>query len=328
MKKLRNVIAIVILFALLTFNCFAESFGAGEYTPSGASIESGGNVILDSLSGDTVRLEKNIASEIKSVLGENGGTVNISVSVNPTYKESESGNISVLIALNSKGSSSGGFVLSAEEAKSSTQTLTVTIKGIDKEKLESLHIGNTSVTGTPATSTPTPEESTTPTASSDTTPTPTHTATPETDKKTATPDTTVKPTNSSSGYVYERTNDPYSDKDRVTNAPPSIVEDVDISGLDIANPVQDAETPEPALEQFKEKVSNDPATGLIVLFVVLLLLLGADIGAIIWRKKLGFSGLINGGIAHRKVRDDLFDDPKDGVVEEKKEDRFDQDLDR
>ena len=63
----------------------------------------------------------------------------------------------------------------------------------------------------------------------------------------------------------------------------------------------------------EKNFNNSPVTGLIILFVVLVLLLAADIFVIIYRKKMGYETMINNGISRRKVRDDLCDYPEDAL---------------
>lgn len=80
---------------------------------------------------------------------------------------------------------------------------------------------------------------------------------------------------------------------------------------DIATPVPEA-TPVPTPVPQKG-FNNSPVTGLIILFVVLVLLLAADIFVILYRKRMGYETMINNGISRRKVRDDLCDYPEDAL---------------
>ncbi len=72
-------------------------------------------------------------------------------------------------------------------------------------------------------------------------------------------------------------------------------------------------TPVPTPVPNEKNFNNSPATGLIILFVVLVLLLAADIFVILWRKRMGYETMINNGISRRKVRDDLCDYPEDAL---------------
>jgi hypothetical protein len=51
-----------------------------------------------------------------------------------------------------------------------------------------------------------------------------------------------------------------------------------------------------------------------ILFLVLVILLAADIVLIIWRKNMGYEERVNNGITRRKVRDDLVDIPE-GIID-------------
>ncbi len=318
MRKLRIfafITALVLAVTVFSFSVGAASLSPSEFTVSGASFN--GNVATaENISSGTIRLEKNIASIARSLLGTAGGVLDISLSVDPTYKQDEGGNVSYTIALDNNGSS-GEFTLTEDDMSRSGLSLVITVTNVDASKLESLRVSNISITGTPnATPTPSPSPSPTP-EDEDPSPSASASASPSASAGTAnspTPTATSKP---NSGSKTEPTNDTYNDRNKVTNPPPTIVGDVDISDIDLATPVPEPATPTPDAS-FSDKVSNDPALGLIILFAVLLLLLAADIVAIIWRKKLGFSGLINGGVARRRVRDDLVDipDPTDAPIED------------
>ncbi len=297
----------VLIITVFSLSVNATDLSPSEFSVSGASFN-GNTASAENISSGTIRLEKNIASIARSILGAGGGKLNVSLSVTPTYKPEEDGKITYTIALDNNGSS-GEFTLTADDVARSGLSLVITILNVDASKLESIRVSNISITGTPnATPTPTEttsatpdEESPSPTASASASPS---SSTGATDKPTATPQATKKPSSGS-----EPTKDTYNDKNKVTNPPPTIVDNVDISDIDLSTPVPEPETPAPDDTSFSNKVSNDPSFGLIILFVVLLLLLAADITVIILRKKLGFSGLINGGVARRRVRDDLVDIP-------------------
>lgn len=157
--------------------------------------------------------------------------------------------------------------------------------------------------------TPTPDENETPTPEitpdENETPTPDENETP-TPKITPDENETPKPTKKPS-IVSEPTKDLYDSSNRVTNAPPTMAPDVALPD-ELATPVPEGETPAANENSGGSLLSDDPSAGLMILFAILLLLLALDVAVILWRKNLGFSGLLNGGIAHRHVEDSMRSD--------------------
>lgn len=306
MKLLKKTAA---LFAVVTVLAVCATVNADGYEPvytvTGA-VKGSDGIYLINEGAERVTFENEIKPENfdKNTM-DFGGTVTVKVTA---FAFDESGNAVPIGQKTSLNGQSGETQASAHVKKGESALLKITVNvngNAVKIKLSSVTI-NCKADATP---TPTAEEPT---------PSPTPTPTPaETEKPTPTP--TRKPS-----VIYEPTKDPYNGEGRVTNPPPTMPENVSTDNLATQQPTQ---VPASTAETLKTKVNNDPAVGIAVFFCILLLLLAADIAVIIWRKKLGFTSLVNGGVSRRKIGEDLCDYPDDDGSQHYGDDSFDNDLD-
>ncbi len=314
MKRLKFLLVFLTVFSVLFVTVSAKTIST-SYSISGAS-KSGSTLTIDD-GADALKISAEIDSGYLGELESAGGKLSITVPLNIV-----GGTVHYQISVSSGGSTlvrtsglSATVEVSASQVASGVE-VTIVALGISKESVQSATLSNLSISCTPnATATP------------DATATPTHSATPTASTSAsaspkATPNTTAtaKPNSNGNGSGYERTNDPYDGSKRVTNPPPSMSGDLDINENDIATQAPDEPTSAP--ENVSTKINTDPTFGLILLFVILFLFLAVDIVIIIWRKKLGFWQLINGGVAKRKVAENLCDNPEDFIEEGAVEQQF------
>lgn len=315
MKKITfKLLAAATVFAM----CFASALNISAVNPASVKFTATG------ATGDGKTWVANaqsvtLSADITEFLNEDtknyGGKVTVTVEASALDKEGSTVDFSQKISVN--GNAGGGTTktVTVEKGDKVELSVTFTVGTIDGEdKTWGLTLKEVDVE---CSSNATPEPSETPT------PTPTATDGADTPTPTLTPTPTAVPTKKPT-VTAEPTKDPYTGENRVTNAPPTLDPNIDVGEIATMQPTE--EPTETDSTGTASRVNNDPTFGFIVLFSVLIVLLGADIAAIIWRKKMGYGGEINGGVVKRKIGADLCDYP-DGN-EPIGEDSFDNDLDK
>lgn len=315
MKKLKTAaLAVCMLFAVLVLSIQAAPLNNLNFTATGGEATSSGGTYTLTAKEGSASMRADISKEVKALLGETGGTLAIRCQVSVTGNE-EACSVDMTcagITQNEDFSQNGGsknislskIKISAEDAAESSFSLS--FKGSGLSEGSKITVRSIELTGTPAEVTPSPssspsdggESTPTPTATPTVSPTPSHTA-PSTPNPTAQP--TKKP-----GVSYEPTKDTWTNNGKVTNAPPT--PPVDIGNIDdISTPVAES-TPEPQNNSGMTSGSSINK-GLIILFSVLILLLGADIAAIFIRKRYAPASLSSGALSvHRNIHSDSSDE--------------------
>ncbi len=348
MKKFKVLFAVcAIVLSVLTVFSLSTSAASVQirpenFSPTNANIDSDGN-ISSIAQNRSVVLKQNIKSDVKQVLGGANGTVTFSFELESADNSALTTSIYFFNA-NETAVFANTITkeITAQQQESDIMvTITIGINSTADLANLNLKIKNITLSGTPD-ATPSP----TPTQSAGTSPSPTPSGSPDGDEASpsvspsgspsASPSATAEaPTPSPTptkipGIIYEPTKDPYIDNN-VTNPPPTLDPSININPDELATPVPE-DPSSPSIEDVPQKdFSNDSETGLIILFTVLFVLLGIDIAAIIWRKKMGYDNIVNGGISRRKVRDDLYDYPDDDGTrydfDDSFKDQFDNELD-
>lgn len=302
MKLLKKISAVFAVAAVMASSMAVSAGYNLMYTVTGAKKEN------DAYTVDEGAKQVVFETEIKDeYYDENtrefGGSVTVKVTASAVDEEEKP------VSVGQKTSLNGQSGETAKVKKGESVMLKITVTLPENAGKVKIRLSEASIScHADATPTPTEEPSPTPT----TTATSTATAKP-------TPTPTKKPS-----VVYEPTKDPYNDAGRVTNPPPTMPDNVSTDNLATQQPT---EVPTATGETVKTKVNNDPAFGIAFFFGILILLLAADIAVIIWRKKMGFTNLINGGVSRRKIGEDLCDYPDDDGTKPHGDDSFDNDLD-
>lgn len=251
-----------------------------------------------------VTVTADISTLAKNALGENGGKLKVEITHNAPREAGVTYGIII----------SPGSNINPEDE---VIKVTITFNVQDKSKLTDFQITSAFLTATPATVSaspsaspssslePSPSGSIEPSESPTLEPSPTATnaITEPTSEPTKRPTTTPEPTK-----------DNYTSNSQ-TQAPPtlSLPPEVTINPDELATPVPGATTVS------ENKISRSPSLSFIILFLVLILLLAADLFLIYWRKQMGYGTLINNGISRRTVRDDLVDYPENAEASDLEE---------
>lgn len=308
MKLLKRISALFAVAAIVTLGINVNAAGyKPDYSVSGAVKENDGYTVNSG--AEQVTFEAEIKPEwYDDNTREFGGTVTVKVTASAVDESGKAVSIGQKTSLNGQA---GETQAAAKVKKGEAATLRITVTLQSSTEKIKIKLSDASISCR-ADATPSPTKEPTPT------PTDSHTATPTATAK-VTPTPTKKPSVS-----YEPTKDPYSDAGRVTNPPPTMPDNVSTDNLATQQPT---EVPSATEETIKTKVNNDPAFGITVFFIILILLLAADIAVIVWRRKMGFTNLINGGVSRRKIGEDLCDYPDDDGSLHHGDDSFDNDLD-
>ena len=305
MKLLKKISAVFAVAAVMASSMAVSAGYNLMYTVTGAKKENDAYTVDEG--AKQVVFENEIKDEYYDEnTREFGGSVTVKVTASAVDEEGNPVSVGQKTSLNGQ---SGETSATAKVKKGESAILKITVTLPENAGKVKIRLSEASIS-CHADASPTPTEEPSPT------PTPTATST-ATAKPTPTP--TKKPS-----VVYEPTKDPYNDAGRVTNPPPTMPDNVSTDNLATQQPT---EVPTATGETLKTKVNNDPAFGIAVFFGILILLLAADIAVIIWRKKMGFTNLINGGVSRRKIGEDLCDYPDDDGTKPHGDDSFDNDLD-
>lgn len=305
MKLLKKISAVFAVAAVIASSMAVSAGYNLMYTVTGAKKEN------DAYTVDEGAKQVVFETEIKDeYYDENtrefGGSVTVKVTASAVDEEEKPVSFGQKTNLNGQ---SGETSATAKVKKGESVMLKITVTLPENAGKVKIRLSEASIS-CHANASPTPTE--------EPSPTPTTTAT-----STATAKPTPTPTKKPS-VVYEPTKDPYNEAGRVTNPPPTMPDNVSTDNLATQQPT---EVPTATGETVKTKINNDPAFGIAVFFGILILLLAADIAVIIWRKKMGFTSLVNGGVSRRKIGEDLCDYPDDDGTKPHGDDSFDNDLD-
>ena len=312
MKRIKVIFAILAVLIMLLPVISAEAVSTTVNVSATFSGE-------DVLNNNTVVFRKDITSDVVRLVGEYGGSLNVS---NVTYNADQGAYVDWRATINPQNPD-------YEDLKNSV-TLEIVFTVGNKEALSMLQITGFVLSGTPneapsltptATPTATATDGATPSATDGASPSATDGASPSatdgaspsaTDgaspsaTELASPTNTVTATPTKRPSLVEPTKDTYT-PNHETQAPPTIPPQVTIDPSTLSTPVPELVDPTDAP---KKSMANDPVVGLMILFLVLVILLAADITLIIWRKNMGYEERVNNGITRRKVRDDLVDIPE------------------
>lgn len=325
MKKFRTAAIVFFMLFFTVVSVQAEVLNSLKFTANSGTVSSSGGTYTLTDFTERATMQADISDAVRKAVGENGGSVTVSCRVSVKLVNGSGQNITM--SLSGTGSSSSTLVtentLLSCTAKISAEQLDRTVNlvftNIDPEKISQISIRAITITGEPAEATPT--VSPTPTGGTEATPTPTPTEVPTPSASStapATPDPTAKATPRPT-TAYESTHDTWTDN-KVTNAPPTPAIDIGDIG-ELATPVAEI-TPEPQ-EGDTMPSGNQINKGLIILFAVLLVLLGADIAAIFIRKRYAPAALSAGADSvHRSIKEEDYEE----FFEEEEEHTYDYDI--
>lgn len=323
MKSIKFLAAATVAMAVLasTFSISAKPVDPTKMNFSADGATGNGKTWVAKEGSDKIELTADITSFLDEDTKNYGGKVTFTVEASALDKEGNSiddSKVSQKISLNGNGSGGSSKTVTVEKGEKVEAVIQFKLSnGAADGGTWGITLKEVDVECSPN-ATPTPSETPTPTPTAtdngENTPTPTATAT-------STPAPTKKPT-----VTPETTKDPYTGENRVTNAPPTLDPNIEVGEIATMQPTEE---PVPTDNGGTgNRVNTDPTFGFIVLFSVLILLLGADIGVIVWRKKMGYGNEINGGVVKRKIGTDLCDYPNGEEPSDGGFNSFDNDLDK
>lgn len=293
MKKLKFLT--FFAFAVLLVSLCFMNIGATSVT---RDIEPLANKTADAsnIENGAIVFVQDISSLAQETLGENGGTLNVSV----TYDSQRDANVSVVYEILPSATLTPQEISNGVSVK-----ITFTIG--DESAFTSLTITSAKLTAYPEATTPSdsplPSDEETPTGSLDPDESPTESLEPSPSATDAIFEPTQEPTKRPT-VTPEPTKDNYVSNSQ-TQAPPTLSLPPDVT----VDPNASTPVPEATLPPL-EKVSDSPTLSFTVFFLILVLLLVVDLFLIYWRKQMGYGVLINNGISRRKIQDDLINTPE------------------
>lgn len=300
MKKLKflTFFALALLLASLCFlNIGATSVTRDITDKIQVKTFSSSDVVADpNGTSGTITIIQDISTSAKEALGENGGRLEVSVTLDSSAE--------AVVSKSYKINPSSTITVDQINGAISVE-ITFTISDISA--FTSLTIESATLTAYPETASPdlspSPSDEETPTGSLPPEESPSDSLEPSPSATDAIFEPTQEPTKKPV-ITPEPTKDNYTSNSQ-TQAPPTLSLPPDVT----VDPNAATPVPEPTPVPF-EKVSNSPSLSFTVFFLILVLLLVIDLFLIYWRKQMGYGILINNGISRRKVQDDLVNTPE------------------